>query len=45
MVQDGLENRWSEEESEQFVQFSDIVFPHRTEQNAILTSVIPARIR
>ncbi len=43
MADDDPQNRWSEQESEQFVQFSDIVFPHRAEQNAILTSVIPAR--
>ncbi len=37
-----VENQWSEENSRQFLQFADVVFPHRTEQNTILTSLIPA---
>lgn len=36
------ENQWSEEESRQFLQFASVVFPYRTEQNAIVTSLIPA---
>jgi len=36
------ENQWSEENSRQFMQFANVVFPHRAEQNAVLTSFIPA---
>jgi tRNA (cmo5U34)-methyltransferase len=36
------ENQWSEENSREFLHFADIVFPHRQEQNAVLTALIPA---
>lgn len=42
MSESNSENQWSEENSRQFLAFADIVFPHRNEQNAVLTSVIPA---
>jgi SAM-dependent methyltransferase len=32
---------WSEENSRQFIQFADVVFPHRAEQNALLTALVP----
>lgn len=36
--------QWSEENSQTFMRFAEVVFPHRAEQNAVLTSVIPAGI-
>ncbi len=41
MTDSESENQWSEENSRQFLHFADVVFPHRAEQNAVLTSLIP----
>ncbi len=41
MTESALENQWSEENSRQFMEFANVVFPHRAEQNAVLTSFIP----
>jgi len=35
---------WSEENSQQFLEFADVVFPHRAEQNALLTALVPADV-
>ena len=43
MTESASDNQWSEADSRQFMQFANVVFPHRIEQNAILTSVIPAK--
>ena len=42
METQSTEQNWSEENSRQFLQFADVVFPHRAEQNALLTSLVPA---
>ncbi len=42
MAESATENQWSEENSRQFMEFANVVFPHRAEQNAVVTSFIPA---
>jgi tRNA (cmo5U34)-methyltransferase len=42
METQSTEQNWSEENSRQFLQFADVVFPHRAEQNALLTALVPA---
>jgi len=44
METESIEQNWSEENSRQFLQFADVVFPHRAEQNALLTALVPAEI-